>query len=495
MLAAGCGGGGGGSSDELASLVPADAPVYLESVVRPEGAQRDAIDSLASRVGGIDDPGSAIVQQLDAELSNSGAEVTYDDDIAPWLGERAGIFFPAISSSSRFAAVFETTDAGAAQDFLKKLTAPFSEAVHESSYNGVQYFQVVGESGSLGLGVVDDFLVVGTLDAFKAAVDASDGDSLADSSAFEDGTSALPDDNVALGYVDGEQAGEQLASIQTDPLKATILRSALHTVANGPVTFAVSAGPDTATADVSLPTGVAAQLDPGDLVGRVPANAWFAIGLQNVGSILGKALGAADTLQLSSISDRFKQLTGVDPHDATAWMTDGYEFVSGTSPTSFTAGLVVGTNDQRASADAILALRKKFEQDADATLDPPRVQGADPGFSATAPESPEAIDVAQVGDQVVGALGPGRPGEEALDPQHPLADDPAFQSGEDALGDVSPLVFVSLPQFLVVAEQGGSASDPGYVAAKPYLQKLDYLIAGTSESGDRSTARVVVGAK
>src|SRR5947207_2038031 len=43
LLLAGCG-GGSGSNDELASLAPANAPVYVESVVRPEGAQRDAID-------------------------------------------------------------------------------------------------------------------------------------------------------------------------------------------------------------------------------------------------------------------------------------------------------------------------------------------------------------------------------------------------------------------------------------------------------------------
>jgi hypothetical protein len=60
---------------------------------------------------------------------------------------------------------------------------------------------------------------------------------------------------------------------------------------------------------------------------------------------------------------------------------------------------------------------------------------------------------------------------------------------------VSPLAFVSLAPFFVVAEKGGSAGDPDYVAAKPYLQKLDYLMVGTSKDGDRSTARFVVGAK
>ncbi len=77
LLVAGCGGGGGGD-DELASLAPASAPVYVESVVRPEGGQSDAIDSLASRIAGIDDPGGAIVQQLDVQFAQSGVDATYE---------------------------------------------------------------------------------------------------------------------------------------------------------------------------------------------------------------------------------------------------------------------------------------------------------------------------------------------------------------------------------------------------------------------------------
>jgi hypothetical protein len=216
----------------------------------------------------------------------------------------------------------------------------------------------------------------------------------------------------------------------------------------------------------------------------------------DVGGILGNVLSAADTLHISSVTDRLKQLTGVDPHEVVSWMQDGYGFVAGTSEKTIAIGGVVKSSDTDASAKAVDALHKRFQQDADAKLAPPRVKGADTGFSATAPESPQAIDVAQVGDEVVAALGPGQPGEEALHPQHPLADDPTFQAGEDGFGsEFSPLAFVRLAPFFVVAEKGGSASDSDYIAAKPYLQKLDYLMVGTSGDGDRSTVRFVVGVK
>jgi len=491
---AGCGGSGDSGSDELASLAPADVPAFMEFVVRPEGAQRDAIESLSSRVGGIDDLGGAIVQQLDAQFAESGANVTYEDDIAPWLGERAGFFSQSLHSEA-FAVMVETSDPDAAQGFLETVTESF-DGTKEATYDGVRYFEAAGEDATFASGIVDGFLVSGTLDSFKAAVDAVDGSSLADSSVFEDGTSTLPEDNVALGYADGAQAAEEITGTPINPIEATVLKTALQTLADGPVTFAVSATPDSASVDISLPTGVAAQLDGGDLVGRVPANAWFAIGVKDLGQVLDKSLQAANSLQLPSVEDELKQLTGVDPNDVAAWLEDGYAYVAGTSQRTIEIAAVGNSSDPDASSEAIDAFHKRFQQDADAKLGPPRLQDADTGFSASAPESPQAIDVAQVGDRVVAALGPGQPGETALDPEHPLADDPAFRSGEDGLGsDFTPLAFARLAPFFVVAEQGGSASDPDYLAAKPYLQKLDYLILGTAANGDRSTARFVVGVK
>jgi hypothetical protein len=494
LLVGGCG-GSGRESDELAALVPPNAPVYVESVLRPEGEQRDAIESLSSRIAGIDDPGTAIVQQLDFLLSQAGTETTYEDDIAPWLGERAASFVGSFTSGPEFAAIFESTDTGATEDFLKKAAAS-SPDPKTGSYKGAQYYwSSSSESGKSAVGVVDDFLVAGTLDAFKAAVDASTGDSLADSSEFQDGIGAVPDDNLALGYVDGARAAEELTGTPTNFLEATALKTAVQTVANGPVTFALSATPDSATVDVSLPSGLPAGLQGGDLVGRSPANAWFAIGVEDLGTIAGNALHAANALQLPSVEDQVRRLTGIDANDAASWMRDGYAFVAGTSETTIQIGGVVSSSDTQASTNVIDQFQERFQQDADAKLGP-RPQGADEGFSASAPESPQAIQVGEFGDQVVAALGPGQPAEEALHPEHPLADDPTFKDAEDALGsDFSPLAVVSLSPLFVVAEKGGSGSDPDYLAAKPYLQKLDYLIAGTSGDGDRSTVRFVVGVK
>ena len=65
------------------------SPFYAESVLRPEGDQADAIESFAERVGGITDPGAAVVAELDASFADGDLDLNYADDIEPWLGSRA----------------------------------------------------------------------------------------------------------------------------------------------------------------------------------------------------------------------------------------------------------------------------------------------------------------------------------------------------------------------------------------------------------------------
>jgi Protein of unknown function (DUF3352) len=497
LLVAGCGSGGGGADDDLASLAPPNASLYLESVIRPEGGQKDAIESLASRVGGIQDPGGAILSRLDAVLAQSGADVSYEKDVQPWLGERGAIFFQSFQGSPPpFAAVVETTDSGAAQAFLEKVTAS-DQGISQATYNGVKYFTATNEGGSIGFGVVGDFLVFGTLDQFKAAVDASNGSSLADSSNFQDATATVPSDNLGLGYVDSAKAIGAVSSTM-NPLEAVALKPLLANLASGPAGFSVSGRPDEASLDVSLPSSGLPPLAGGDMVGRAPADAWFAIGAQDLGATLGNAL---DTVTkgipgAGVIESRIHREAGVNPSEALSWMQGGYAFVGGTSEDTINIGGVVQSADTQASSKDVQALRKKFQADADAKLGPPTLPGADAGFSASAPESPQAIEVDQVGDQVVAALGPGQPAQNALQPEHKLADDPSFVAGQGALGaDFEPLAFVSLDPFFVVAEKGGQANDPQYLAAKPYLQHLDYLMVGSRTDTGRTTLRFAVGVK
>ena len=72
---------------------PAGTSIYLEGVVRPEGDQRDDVLDAAGKVLRTDDPERKVHELIDKGLKESdGPAMTYKDDIAPWLGEKAGVW-------------------------------------------------------------------------------------------------------------------------------------------------------------------------------------------------------------------------------------------------------------------------------------------------------------------------------------------------------------------------------------------------------------------
>ena len=94
LVLAACGGGGGAAGAEPASAVPAGTAIYFEGVVRPEGDQRDDVLDAARKVLRTDDPERKLRELIDKGLADSDrdAKATYEDDIAPWLGEKAGVW-------------------------------------------------------------------------------------------------------------------------------------------------------------------------------------------------------------------------------------------------------------------------------------------------------------------------------------------------------------------------------------------------------------------
>src|SRR3954451_19372784 len=204
ILLAGCGGGGsgGGTTADPATLAPSDAPLFIEATVRPEGELKSNIESLVENAAGISDPGTLIIDRLNSSLADANTEekLTYEDDIEPWLGEKAGIYFSHYDgdSFSGVAGVIQTTDSDAAKDFVGKAKQPGDK---ETSYEGVDY--VTGETGGTTVGVIDDFLVVADDEqTFKDAVDTSNGDSLDGNDNYSSAVSNVPDNSAGDVYVD-----------------------------------------------------------------------------------------------------------------------------------------------------------------------------------------------------------------------------------------------------------------------------------------------------
>ena len=87
-----CGGTSGAGGADPASAVPAGTAVYLEGVVRPEGDQRDDVLDAARKVLRTNDPERKLHELIDQGLADSKTKATYQDDFAPWLGEKAGVW-------------------------------------------------------------------------------------------------------------------------------------------------------------------------------------------------------------------------------------------------------------------------------------------------------------------------------------------------------------------------------------------------------------------
>ena len=103
--------------------------------------------------------------------------------------------------------------------------------------------------------------------------------------------------------------------------------------------------------------------------------------------------------------------------------------------------------------------------------------GADYGFSLGLPSLGGGVEAGVVGDRLVAVVGGTI--AQALDPDARLGDDPGYQAAVESLGEeFPPGLYVDLPSFFDVAEQGGSADDPDFQTARPYLDAFASLAAG-----------------
>ncbi len=503
-VVAGCGGDDEPSS--VASLVPPDAPFFVEATIRPEGDRAEAIVELSSKIGGVDDLDRYIVEFIDSGLALQGGDLTFAEDIEPWLGEQGAIFVRSLEPSAfaggmaDAAYIVEVTDTEAAASFVDALPEN-AEGVEleERTYDGTDYLA----DGESVVGLVGDFMVAGTEDSFKSAVDASTGEALADDDEFSDSVGDLDDSAIAEMWLDlgivldaaGEGSGVDGAQIDA-------ARAALGPLLEEPVAMSLAATTDTVTLDTSAAGGAGLNGDT-ELLEGLPAQAWFAVAAADAGETIQETLSGLGslgaqlgdpTLDPEAITGQIEAATGLDVEDdVLSWIGDVAFYVAGTSEAEFEAGAIVESTDDAAAADAVSAGRVAFEQAAGREAGPPRLENAEEGFSAISPLG-QGLEVALREGQLVAALGGPSPAEDTVEPDESLGDSDSFEAAADALGgEYAASLFLGLQDALVVAEKGDDDGSPDYDAIRPYTEALDYMIFGTATDDDRELSRIVVG--
>lgn len=509
-----CGGGSDDSTTDVADLgpdpatmAPADAPFYIDAVVKPDGTMSEDLDSALSKLLATDDPFGKLRSAIDDGLSSDpdSAGITYTDDIEPWLGARAGGFlsdYDPATDQGEGAVSFAITDADAAQAFIDKASTldPSSKTTDET-YEGVDYKLDAADNSAVGID--GDFLVAGTEQGFKDAVDAGAGDSLADNPDASAARDDAPDNSVFSGYVDtaavidlikssGALSGEQLKQFDEQVSKYS----------DGPIGFWGAAGPSSLMIGASGPTQDGAA-GPSDLITSFPADSWLAFASAGFGDQLETSIGQFKSGFEAALKEQggaglnvdplaeLKQSTGLDLDTDLDWIGDIGGFVQGSSVLGLGGGLVLQATDEDAAKATIGKLQTALQGSGSLQVTP-----TDTGFSIQVAGAPVGAEIGLQNGEVVLAVG-GDTIDDVTSPSETLDGSDRFNAAADALGDdVTPSFFLDFEPVISLFESTGQATqDPDYQSAKPYLDALDYLVSGGKVDGDRTTASIVLGLK
>ncbi len=485
---AGCGGGGSSNVDVgPAAAVPANTPIYLDATVKPTGsAQSDATAALG-KILGTADPGGKIVSLIDKQKTATGQPVDYQTDIAPWLGQKAAVFFTTLGQNSQGASVIETTNPSAALAFAQKANGASGQP---KNIDGVSV--QTAKDGTTAYATEGDFLFVGDEAGVQAAIQADKGDSLGDSGDFKDSIGDLPGDRLGTIYTVPKTFIDSLGSQFGASSQAAIEKSAGANL-NEPVAGALTASANSVELEATGGTN-GVETPESSLIGDVPGQSWLALGVGNLGDNLKQSL---DQLKqqipnFDSVQQQIEQTTGSSLDQLTGALGDAVIYVQGTKQSTLTGALVVQSKDPELTGRLLSQLQGLLQLGG--KIKPLQLSGGGTGFQLSDPSFPAPIEIAQQGDKLVIGYG-ANSAETSLTPAQTLSDSPAFSAAHDQVSSLGTDLFLNLQSVFALAESQGAKSDPSYVQAKPYLDALNYVVTGSGASGDKAEFKAVLGLK
>ena len=490
-VAAGCGSsssGSGGASDPAAA-VPATTPVYLEANVHPDGKLGDDVTAVLKKVLRTDDPAAKLKGLFDQSAKDHG--VTYDKDVAPWLGDRVGV---AVTSFAANKPAFVVV-AGSKDDAKARAALTKGRKVVKRSYKGVDYsYDAKDQSASAAFG---GRAFAGTESGIRAAIDATKGQSLADANSLRAAREKVASERAGFAYFDvqGLLRLFQQSAGGRDPQIGAALQAVGGQLPKT-VAAALEADPDLIRVDavsIGTPKGTSSGKSGADALGQLPGDAFAAAGFADLGATFERSLkqiggSGLGGVGVEALMRQFRQQTGLDlRQDLLSWMGDAGLYVSGNSVSDLHGALVVKSTDPARTRKAIGALQRLAHTMAkNAKVSTLSGAGIDRGFSIKSAGSPP-IDVVLAGDKFVVAVGGTKALQDAIKPATPLSSAPAFTAAAGKLGDgIKPAFFLDAAKLtaLVGAKAG---SDPDFAKAKPYLDTFAALVGGAKDEGDGVT--------
>ena len=490
--APGCGGSSGPPpASGLARAVPPNAALYADAVVHPTGPLKASLEASLGKLLGTHDPGGYLVSKLDRALRAD--HLSFARDIEPWLGERAGVFLTSFGSNPNGAVLIQTTDRSAALATLGRAATAGGRKPHRSSYHGVR----LASAGDTAYAAVGDLAVAGSRAGVEAAIDAWKRSSLADSGAYRTSVAAAPADRVLTVWANPSKVLGALAAAGTvSPAAVKGVRREAGAVLRAPIALWGDATSDYLALEASFAQAPGTSGGP-SLIGDFPSDSWLAFGFHESaqaagagqrGTNGGTALGIPGSAELQ----RALRGAGIDTGNLARWLGDISGFVRGSSIYGLGGALVISSRDRAASARTLAELRSAFARDADVVTE--RLGPGGPGFSVTPPGAPVEIVFTQRDGKVIIGLGQASIAD-ALSSQQGLAESPAFKSAAAALGGLEPSLYLDFQPVARLFEVPGVINDPRFEQIKPYLDRLDYLIAGAGSDRGRALVRIALGVR
>jgi hypothetical protein len=516
--------GGCGSSEEEKSVevgpavvVPVNAPAYFDISVRPEGDAREAAEAAAGKVLDSEDPGPTLTSLLEQAAAAEGGDFNWDEDVAPWLGEKIGFFPTSLAGESEVALIAETTDTEQALEFARSqedVSGP------ERDFNGTSF--QIGSSGD-AIGIVDDLLVVGPPKGFKQVVTAAEESSLGDSEQFKDAIGELPDERLATLYAVPRDFLEAIPEEEIAPEDRNLFLKAIGESADAPVLGDLTASADQLELELSA-AGGAVETEQSNLLAQLPNEAWLALGLGDIGSALQSALDSIESAEVKGLSgeqlrSQLDELTGLDLDQVTQALGGGAIFVQGTSTSDLRGALIIQSGDEAVSAELLDSLESLITAQAGSsgvrvtsltaetssstggTGSETTTDSSEPttqtGFQVESEALPQPIQVVQQDNRIIAGYGGGIVGEiiNSSGKTSGLTGTPGFTAAEEAVGSLGVDAYLSFQPIFELAEGLGAEDSSGFQSAKRYLNSLDFLAIGSGGEDDRALLRLIVGLK
>jgi Protein of unknown function (DUF3352) len=538
---AGCGSSSApGTAADPASAVPASAVLYAGATVRPTGALKSNALAAGKALSHQSNP---YLRLLGALQTPGSATLSFNRDIAPWLGAHAGVFLTSLSSAGALPAqleqgllggssaapfafatngaqgaiVLDTSDATKASSFLAAQAA--KAGAHATSYRGVNY--EVNSQG-VAFGLVDRFAVIGSESGLRGVIETTHGaGALAQTSAYAKLLAAAPADTLAHIYSNPASTGNAAGAQGAGKEGAAGLTRLLTGARQANISLVPAASSLALNADTLAPGGSAAtqaggllSADPegAQALAELPGESWLAIGLGHVGSTLGadvqglQTLAALPTLLAGGSSEGtagititgllqglitpLRDLGAASPQARSrfaSWMGSAGIFASGANLLELRAAVAITSTNptgSRAAVGELAALLRK----GGGSVSSVTIPGTEAAAEARLGGLPVPLDIAAGRDAAGNAkfvLGVTTASvTTALNPPSTLAGAASRTAAAASLGEgIEPSLIVDFPTFVGLLEGIGLIEAPSIAKFVPYLRSLTTLAGGGHELG------------